>query len=81
MKWTTLYKYVPLKYAADIIENHRMYLSDGSNFNDPFEITVIDRNTKRASLLSGLHILCLSNSYQNKLIWSHYSEAHKSVSA
>lgn len=41
-KSITLYKYVPLQYAVDILDNHRLYLSDGLNFNDPFEITVTE---------------------------------------
>lgn len=78
-RWTTLYKYVPLKYVEGILDNHRLYLSDGSNFNDPFELTVSERSTGNISRLSGLHILCLSNSFRNKLIWSHYTESHKGV--
>ena len=42
VRWTTLYKYVPLKYVKTILDNHRLYLSDGTNFNDPFEITITD---------------------------------------
>lgn len=77
-KWTTLYKYVPLKYVADILDNHRLYLNDGRDFNDPFEITISDKGGGRR-YIEGLHILSLTNSFQNKLIWSHYTNSHRGV--
>ena len=79
MKWTTLYKYVPLKHIIDILDNHRLYLSDGSGFNDPFEITVIDKISGKAQHIKGLHMLSLTNSYQNKLMWSHYADSHQGI--
>lgn len=78
-QWTTLYKYVSLEYVVDILDNHRLYLSDGKNFNDPFEITVIDKSKKTMTHIDGLHILSLTNSFRNKLIWSHYTDSHKGV--
>lgn len=78
-KWTTLYKYVSLNRVADILDNNRLYLNDGSNFNDPFEITAVDRKTHRIRHIEGLHILSLTNSYRNKLIWSHYTNSHRGV--
>lgn len=70
---------MPLKYVTSILDNHRLYLSDGSDFNDPFETTITDKKSKTITHVGGLHILCLSNSYRNKLIWSHYTESHKGV--
>ncbi len=78
-QWTTLYKYVSLDYVADILDNHRLYLSDGTNFNDPFEITVTSKKAHKTRHVEGLHILSLTNSYRNKLIWSHYTDSHKGV--
>ena len=78
-KWTTLYKYVSLNRVADILDNNRLYLNDGSNFNDPFEITAVDRRTHRIRHIEGLHVLSLTNSYRNKLIWSHYTNSHRGV--
>ncbi len=78
-RWTTLYKYVSLEYIESILDNHRLYLNDGLNFNDPFEITITDRDKKTIEHIDGLHILSLTNSYQNKLIWSHYTKSHKGV--
>lgn len=77
--WTTLYKYVPLEHVVDILDNHRLYLSDGKNFNDPFEISVMYKRKNELRFVDGLHILCLTNSFRNKLIWSHYTSSHKGV--
>ena len=78
-QWTTLYKYVSLSRVADILDHHRLYLSDGTNFNDPFEITVTDKKKRKIRHIEGLHILSLTNSFRNKLIWSHYTDSHKGV--
>ncbi len=78
-KWATLYKYVSLDRVKDILDNNRLYLSDGMNFNDPFEITITDRKKRVIRHVEGLHILSLTNSYRNKLIWSHYTNSHKGV--
>lgn len=78
-QWTTLYKYVSLNRVVDILDQHRLYLSDGKNFNDPFEITVADKKNHKFRHIEGLHILSLTNSFRNKLIWSHYTDSHKGV--
>lgn len=78
-RWTTLYKYVSTERVANILDNNRLYLSDGMNFNDPFEITVTDKYKHEIRHVEGLHILSLTNSYRNKLIWSHYTASHKGV--
>lgn len=78
-QWTTLYKYVSLNRVVDILDYHRLYLNDGTNFNDPFEITVVDKKTHKTRHIEGLHILSLTNSFRSKLIWSHYTDSHKGV--
>ena len=76
---TTLYKYVSLEFIHDIIANQRLFLNDGSKFNDPFEVKITNRKTGKIEDITGLHILSLTNSHQNKLMWSHYGESHKGV--
>lgn len=78
-KWATLYQYVKLNYVVDILDNHRLYLSDGKDFNDPFEITITNKEKGNISHIEGLHILSLTNSYRKKLMWSHYADSHKGV--
>ncbi|MCI6361258.1 MAG: DUF2971 domain-containing protein [Eubacterium coprostanoligenes] len=79
IKWATLYKYIKLNYVVDILDNHRLYLSDGKDFNDPFEITITNKVNGNISHIEGLHILSLTNSYRKKLMWSYYADSHKGV--
>lgn len=78
-RWATLYKYVRLEHVERILDSNCLYLSDGTDFNDPFEVTITDRAQKTVSHIEGLHILSLTNSYKNNLIWSHYTNSHKGV--
>ena len=74
-----MHKYVSLDRVPEILDIHRLYLSDGKNFNPPFEITVTDKENHKIRHIEGLHILSLTNSFRNKLIWSHYTDSHKEV--
>lgn len=78
-KQTTLYKYVSPEHVVDILNNNRLYLNDGKNFNDPFEITVTNKKKNKIQHIEGLHILSLTNSYRKKLIWSHYTDSHMGI--
>lgn len=78
-KKITLYKYISWEYVVDILDNHRLYLSDGTNFNDPFEIAVADKKNNNIRRIEDLHILSLTNSYRKKLMWSHNADSHKGV--
>ena len=79
VKYKTLYKYVSTEYLVDILQNERLFLSDVQRFNDPFELIYIDKLEGTTKLISGLHILCLTNSRSKKLMWSHYADSHKGV--
>lgn len=74
---TTLYKYVSLEYLPKTLKEHRLYLNDGKGFNDPFDVTITDRESGEAKKVEGLHILSLTNSHRKKLMWSHYADSHK----
>lgn len=66
-----------IERAIEVVENQRLYCNDGSNFNDPFELKLFDRKRKTHEQILGLHIVCLTNSHLNKLMWSHYGDSHK----
>ena len=66
-------------HAAEIVKNFELKLSDGKNFNDPFELGMFNKRTREFTRKDGLHILCLTNSHLHKLMWSHYSDSHKGV--
>lgn len=78
-KDVTLYKYMSIKYAVDVLTKQHLYVSDGKNFNDPFEEVVIDKKTQKEEIVKNLYILCLTNSYRKKLMWSHYADSHKGI--
>ena len=74
-----LYKYVSTERILEILQDQRLYLNDGTNFNDPFELIEMDQHSSEVKHIPGLHILCLSKGNLNKLIWSHYTDSHKGV--
>lgn len=78
-KWATLYKYISSEHAADIIQSQQLRMSDGSNFNDPFELLVVDKKEHTEQHINGIQILCLTNSFKKKLMWSHYADSHKGL--
>ena len=81
----TLYKYVSLENEKEnsrvqkLLNNQQLYLSNGKNFNDPFDLAVVSGQGKGYRKAEGLHILCLTKSYRKKLMWSHYAQSHKGI--
>lgn len=77
------YKYVKCnkKRIKEILEKEYLYLSALENFNDPFDPPI-----KRAKnydevkeLLGDMRIGCISGSWDNVLMWSHYADSHKGL--
>ena len=66
-----LYKYTKLKYALDIIQNERLYLSKPEAFNDPFDC-VLSTNKKAkekaAELISNYSMFEMTYEYNSKNI-------------
>lgn len=85
MEKVTLYKYFTIKddrhvnIVASIINDKRIYLSDGSNFNDLLELGVFDKKDKKISRIDDLRILCLTTSSKSTLMWAHYADSNKGV--
>lgn len=78
-----LYKYIKCnkKRIKEILEKEYLYLSTPENFNDPFDPPI-----KRAKnydevkeLLGNMRIGCISESWDNVLMWSHYADSHKGL--
>lgn len=67
-----------IDYATEAIKKQRLFLNDGTAFNDPFELSIIQKDSS-ISRIDDLHILCLTGGYSNKLIWSHYTNSHKGI--
>lgn len=68
-----------LDHLKDCLENNRLYLNDGKTLNDPFDLAFTNRKTRELTRMEGLRILCLTNSYRKKLMWSYYADGHKGV--
>ncbi len=80
-----LYKYYSisdednLHRIIDLINTKEIYLSDGKNFNDPFDIRITSRKSGKLKFVKKFRILCLTSSYNNKLMWSHYADSHRGI--
>lgn len=76
----TFYKYRPiinkdqLKFALDVIENQRLYLSPINHFSDPF-----DAFNKSRSHFKNLKSLSLTENGDNILLWSYYTSWHSGI--
>lgn len=78
-----LYKYLSLSenrinWLIDIIEKDHIFLSDGKEFNDPFDVSISEKDEK-IKKQNKFKILCLTSSYRNRLMWAHYADSHKGV--
>jgi len=88
------YQYQPLKneYIQTIID-HSLYVSDPSNFNDPFDCwgllvndiehynfeKVTQSEIKLRKGVKELGVVCLTSSWDNQLMWSHYAGSHTGI--
>ena len=76
-KTCTLYKYVSTNHLESIIEKQRLRISNGDDFNDPFEMKYFDLNSNKEIKVNNYKVLCLTNTYKNKLMWSHYADKYR----
>lgn len=67
-------------YTNETIKNNEIYFSSYSELNDPFDI---DISTSKASgflpTRNNCVIFSTSRNYENILMWSHYSDAHRGI--
>ena len=77
----TLYKYMSCRYAESTIRKQELYMDDGTNYNDPFELMEIDSLTGVAYRITGLHMACFTGGFRKKLMWSHYADNHYGIGA
>lgn len=88
------FQYQPLKdnYLKTISE-HGIYVSDPSDFNDPFDCwgllvndldsrkpeEVVQSEIKFRREVKRLGVVCLTSSWDNQLMWSHYAGSHTGI--
>lgn len=80
---TTVYKYRTIDINTEkLILNSKVRLSDYNYFNDPADplIKLNKRSLKNISkFIKNIKICSLSPTYDNFLMWSHYSNEHKGI--
>ncbi|KLI43819.1 DUF2971 domain-containing protein [Brachyspira hyodysenteriae] len=80
---TTVYKYRPIDINTEkLILNSKVRLSDYNYFNDPADplIKLNKRSLKNIyKFIKNIKISSLSPTYDNFLMWSHYSNEHKGI--
>ncbi len=83
-----LYHYINGKYGLENVLKRRVRISRLNELNDPFEFfapDLSDRNFRtvfretKNELNKSAGIICLSKTWQNPVMWSHYSDKHKGV--
>ncbi|MFP5520713.1 MAG: DUF2971 domain-containing protein [Bdellovibrionia bacterium] len=77
------------KFAKDILESGRLWISSIEKLNDPFEATMMSSNEDDTDRIEELEkymkirdkfgIISLSKTANQLLLWSHYGDAHKGV--
>ncbi|HXP86866.1 MAG TPA: DUF2971 domain-containing protein [Bryobacteraceae bacterium] len=76
-----VYKYLPAESALKTIAGHKIKISEFADMNDPFELAGVVLSCPRVhkiivALAHENGALCLSNEWNNPLMWSHYAEKH-----
>src|SRR5882757_7920951 len=88
MNTVRAYHFVADNYALDNLRHRRLKIARIDELNDPFELWSIAQsnpqvrralqNTKN-NLAERFGMLCLSLSWNNPLLWSHYANRHRGV--
>jgi hypothetical protein len=73
-----LYKFYTVnKNSISSLVNKFVWFSSPNDFNDPFDTALIDNDYLRSINFNNEKIFCLTKSYDNFLMWSHYAESHR----
>jgi hypothetical protein len=83
-----LYHFLPSIWAIEALKNSRVKVAKLDELNDPFELWAGGAGDRalRASLRSWKNdmalrfgMLCLSETWRNPLLWSHYADRHRGI--
>jgi hypothetical protein len=83
-----LYHYMVAKYAISALQDHRLKVAELEDLNDPFELRSMQfRNAEYEVDVRGFRqgtaktcgFLCLSATWNNILMWSHYADRHRGM--
>ena len=82
------YHFISSKYALEALQKNSLKISLLNDLNDPFELYGVDLSDPKHrsgfekfknELSKKFGILCLSKSFDNPLLWSHYADRHRGV--
>lgn len=65
------------KNSISTLVNKFAWYSSPNDFNDPFDTALIDNAYLRSINFNNEKILCLTQSHDNFLMWSHYADHHR----
>ncbi len=65
------------KNSISSLVNKFAWYSSPNDFNDPFDTALIDNDYLRLINFNNEKILCLTESRDNFLMWSHYADCHR----
>ena len=67
-------------YTFSSLKKNELCFINPAKFNDPFDSYIeIDEKVNVDKLKSAVRVLCLSDKFDNILMWSHYSNSHKGI--
>ena len=83
-----VYHFLATQYALKTLYEHRIKISTITDLNDPFEMSCF--NMENMDDLQGIAkaveelsrrfgVICFSRSWNNPLLWAHYSDKHKGI--
>jgi len=82
------YHFLPERYALNDISRNRIKVSRLEDMNDPFELLALALKKKehrkalqgfKAKMARRFGAICLSRSWDNPMLWSHYADQHRGI--
>ena len=79
-----VYKFLSAQFALRTVVEHRLKISEFADMNDPFELVGVKLSDPGfqqilTDIFSRFGALCLTKSWNNPLLWSHYADKHKGL--
>lgn len=83
-----VYHFLKAQYGLEGIKDRRLKISRFTDLNDPFEWAAPASSERKprqafekmkAEMSKSKGLICLSKSWQNPLLWSHYADRHRGL--
>ena|ERR1700730_4725458 len=82
------YHFLSAHYALDDLRHRRLKIARLDDLNDPFDLWAVAQpdpqlrkgiRESNAELARSFGMVCFSITWQNRVLWSHYSERHRGI--